>query len=241
MDHPPPIFSISCTMARTTIDKLKAIKASVAIFIFTFFTYQAAPYLFGSNWQQYMNSVQYYALITMFAFVMFYARTEKTIPTQGEWFPLRRIGFLEFGKDFMIASIFSIIIIGAFKWLIGEPLVSNPNGLTLYALIDYSLIVAIHENLVWLVMLPPFMAISTWRTQWGRFLNSIPVCGFAALFHAPKIYGEIMMGSQGSGVLASVVVSVVIIWIAFMVLFYVTHTFGFAPGVALHAWWNIMI
>ena len=228
-------------MAERTIDKLKAIKASVGIFLFTFLTYQSAPYLFGSNWQQYLYSVQYYALITTFAFVMFYARTEKTIPTQGEWFPLKRIGFWEFSKDFGIASVFSIIIIGAFKWLIGQPLISNPNGLTLYALIDYSLIVALHENLVWLVMLPPFMAISTWRTPFGRFLNSIPVCGFAALFHAPKIYGEMAVGSEGSGVLGAVVISVLVIWIAFMILFWVTHTFGFAPGVALHAWWNIMI
>ena len=228
-------------MAEKTIDKIKAIKASVAIFLFTFLTYQSAPYLFGSNWQQYLYSVQYYALITTFAFVMFYARTEKVIPVQGEWFPLRHIGAWEFTRDFGIASVFSIIIIGAFKWLIGQPLISNPNGLTLYALIDYSLIVALHENLVWLVMLPPFMAISTWRTSSGRFLNSIPVCGFAALFHAPKIYGEMVVGSQGSGVLGAVGISVMVIWIAFMILFWVTHTFGFAPGVALHAWWNIMI
>ena len=229
-------------MAENTINKIKAIKASVAIFLFTFFTYQAAAYLFGSNWLQYLNSVQYYALITTFAFVMFYAKTEKNIPTNGEWFPLRRIGFLEFSKDFIIASVVSIIIIGAFKLFIGEPLISNPNGITLYALIDYSLIVALHENLVWLVMLPPFMAISTWRTSWGRLLNSVPVCLIAAIFHTPKIYGEMIVASDGTAsVMPAVVLSTMFIWIAFMGLFYVTHTYGFAAGVALHAWWNIMI
>lgn len=222
------------------IERITFVKASVAIFIVTFLTYQAAPQLFGQNWLAYQRTVQYYLLFTLAGWVMFYARTDVKIPTKGEWRPLRSIRFIPFMTGFVVWSIISIAGISIIKSLLGLPAIGNENGITLFALFDYSLIVAIHENLLWLVMIPPYLAIASWNTTAGRIVNSIPVSIIAALGHAPNIYNSL----QSSGAVDMWIpmgLSVTFITLAFMAMFYVTHQYGFAAGVALHAWYNIMI
>lgn len=225
------------------IEKLTVIKASVAIFILTFLTYQAAPLMFGQNGLLYQKRVLYYFLFTLGGWVMFYARTDVRIPTTGEWFPLKTLQFIPFVKSFITWSIIGIIGVGAIKTLMGLPLVGNPNGISIYALIDYSLIVAIHENLLWFVMVPPFLAIATWTTSQGRFVNSILPSFIAALGHAPNIYSILAAtpGANTNGLWLPVIVSVVFVTGAFMFLFYITHQYGFAAGVAIHGWYDIMI
>ena len=229
-------------MAENYIDRTKAIKASVAIFILTFLTYQSSFILFGENFKQYQSTVFYYFIFTSAAWVMFYARSEKKIPTTGEWYPLKRLSVSEFTSDFIKWSVITIILIGLVKFFFGLPLIGDPKGITIYALFTYSLIVAIHENLLWLVMLPPFMAITTWGTKQGRFINSIPPCAIAALSHTPNIYASVSYSAlPGSNTLLPVVLSTLFVFAAFMLMFYVTHTYGFASGVAFHAFYNILI
>lgn len=224
------------------IDRIKTIKASVAIFIITFLTYQSSPYLFGANWLQYQDTVRYYFLFTTAAWVMFYARTPQKIPTNGAWYPLRRIGIFEFSLDFLRWSSLTIVVLVVLKFIAGLPLIGNPEGITLYALFDYSLIVAIHENLLWLVMLPPYLAIASWTTPAGRMLNSLPVSCIAALGHVPKIYGSLAaVAGPGEELFIPVSLSLLIIFGMFVFMFWITHTYGFAAGVAVHAWWDILI
>jgi hypothetical protein len=222
------------------IDRIKTIKASVAIFIITFLTYQSSPYLFGANWIQYQDTVRYYFLFTTAAWVMFYARTPQKIPTNGAWYPLRRIGIIEFSLDFLRWSALAIAALVMLKFIAGLPLIGNPEGITLYALFDYSLIVAIHENLLWLVMLPPYLAIAAWTTTPGRMLNSLPVSCIAAVGHVPKIYGSLAAVSE-ENLFIPVSLSLLIIFGMFVFMFWITHTYGFAAGVAVHAWWDILI
>jgi hypothetical protein len=222
------------------IDRIKTIKASVAIFIITFLTYQSSPYLFGANWIQYQDTVRYYFLFTTAAWVMFYARTPQKIPTDGAWYPLRRIGIIEFSLDFLRWSALAIAALVILKFIAGLPLIGNPEGITLYALFDYSLIVAIHENLLWLVMLPPYLAIASWTTTSGRMLNSLPVSCIATLGHLPKIYGSLAAVSA-ENLFIPVSLSLLIIFGMFVFMFWITHTYGFAAGVAVHAWWDILI
>jgi hypothetical protein len=100
--------------------------------------------------------------------------------------------------------------------------------------------VAIHENLLWLVMLPPYLAIAAWTTPPGRMLNSLPVSCIAALGHVPKIYGSLAAVSE-ENLFIPVSLSLLIIFGMFVFMFWITHTYGFAAGVAVHAWWDILI